>query len=87
MEMMAKCALRDTERILTLAIAPERRYKGTQQPRPDKGSLQKLTVSRMSVPYIGAKISLTSRSLIRYEGVLARVDPKEATISLERGTG
>lgn len=39
----------------------------------------------MSVPYIGAKISLTSRSLIRYEGILAAVDPKEATISLEKG--
>lgn len=38
----------------------------------------------MSVPYIGAKISVTSRSLIRYEGILAAVDPKEATISLEQ---
>lgn len=36
-----------------------------------------------SVPYIGAKISLISRSEIRYEGVLAEVDPREATISLE----
>lgn len=39
----------------------------------------------MSVPYIGAKISLTSRSAIRYEGILATVNPKEATISLEKG--
>ncbi len=38
----------------------------------------------MAVPYIGARISLTSRSLIRYEGILANVDPREATISLER---
>lgn len=37
------------------------------------------------VPYIGAKISLISRSEIRYEGVLAEVDPKEATIGLEHG--
>lgn len=36
-----------------------------------------------SVPYIGAKISLISRSEIRYEGVLAEVDPKESTIGLE----
>lgn len=38
------------------------------------------------VPYIGAKISLISRSEIRYEGILAEVDPKESTIGLENGT-
>lgn len=40
----------------------------------------------MSVPYIGAKISLVSRSEIRYEGILAEVDPVESTIGLEHGT-
>lgn len=45
-----------------------------------------LSQASMSVPYIGAKISLTSRSLIRYEGILAGVNPRDATISLERGT-
>jgi protein LSM14 len=39
-----------------------------------------------SVPYIGAKISLISRSEIRYEGILAEVDPVESTIGLEHGT-
>lgn len=39
----------------------------------------------MSVPYLGDTISLISRALIRYEGTLAGVDPKAATISLENG--
>lgn len=37
----------------------------------------------MTLPYIGAKISLTSNCLFRYEGILAAVDPVEATITLE----
>lgn len=37
----------------------------------------------MSVPYIGAKISLTSRSQVRYEGILASVNPVDSTITLE----
>lgn len=39
----------------------------------------------MSVPYIGAKISLTSRSQVRYEGILASVNPVDSTITLEEG--
>lgn len=34
---------------------------------------------------IGSKISLISRALIRYEGVLYQVDQQNSTVSLERG--
>lgn len=41
-------------------------------------------MSSNTIPYIGAKISLISRADIRYEGILADVDPSESTISLEQ---
>ena len=36
--------------------------------------------------YIGSRISLTSRSLIRYEGVLLQINPMDSTITLSNGT-
>lgn len=36
-------------------------------------------------PYIGTKISLISKSEIRYEGILYAIDTKEATVTLASG--
>ena len=36
-------------------------------------------------PFFGSKISLISKSEIRYEGILYTVDPKESTIALAQG--
>ena len=36
--------------------------------------------------FIGALISLTSRSNMRYQGVLSNIDAAQATLALEKGT-
>ena len=37
-------------------------------------------------PYIGTKISLISKSEIKYEGILYSIDTKEATVTLANGS-
>ena len=37
-------------------------------------------------PYLGSKVSLISKSEIRYEGTLYAIDAKEATLALAKGT-
>ena len=43
------------------------------------------TAGNNTTPFFGCKISLISKSEIRYEGILYTIDPKESTIALAKG--
>ena len=42
-------------------------------------------MSEGTVPYIGSRISLISKSEIRYEGTLYTINTQESTVALQHG--
>ena len=42
-------------------------------------------MSSVTIPYLGSKIVLYTKSAIRYEGTLYLIDTKESTVALAKG--
>jgi hypothetical protein len=45
-----------------------------------------MSQSASILPYLGSRVSLISKSDIRYEGLLYSVNPSECTVALSNGT-
>lgn len=56
-------------------------FRAPSQPKMSGGGQDDSAAS-----FIGALISLTSRSNMRYQGVLSNIDATQATLALEKGT-
>lgn len=54
-------------------------------PRAPPWPLHATRMAQGNVPYLNSRISLVTKSGIRYEGTLYSVDPKESTFALANG--